>query len=93
MSDSGWYSPGFVDSGCWSFKLRKSWEWKLDWFAQNGFKLGENLVNSADDRTHMFRRCFFADTFTGDRHAASPTKRCNQRLPKRTRQPVAHHSL
>ncbi len=49
MSDSGWCSPGFVDSGCWSFKLRKSWEWKLDWFGQNGFKLGENLVTTEAD--------------------------------------------
>ncbi len=36
----------------------------------------------------MFRRCSFADTFTGDTRAASHTKRCKQRRPEHARQPM-----
>jgi hypothetical protein len=28
---------------------RDSWAWKLDWYSQNGFKLGEDLFTTEDD--------------------------------------------
>lgn len=28
---------------------RSSWEWKLEWYKQNGFALGENLFTTEDD--------------------------------------------
>jgi ATP-dependent exoDNAse (exonuclease V) alpha subunit len=28
---------------------RRSWEWKLDWYKQNGFELGKNLFTTEDD--------------------------------------------
>lgn len=28
---------------------RKSWEWKLDWYRQNGYTAGENLFTTEDD--------------------------------------------
>jgi len=40
-----WEHLGMLDKE----SYRKSWEWKLDWFAQNGFKLGEKLFTTEDD--------------------------------------------
>ena len=28
---------------------RRSWEWKLEWYRQNGFILGKNLFTTEDD--------------------------------------------
>jgi hypothetical protein len=28
---------------------RKSWEWKLEWYSQNGFAVGKNLFTTEDD--------------------------------------------
>jgi hypothetical protein len=34
----------------WVFgRQRKSWEWKLEWYATNGFVVGENLFTTEDD--------------------------------------------
>jgi hypothetical protein len=28
---------------------RRSWEWKLEWYGENGYRLGRNLFTSEDD--------------------------------------------
>jgi hypothetical protein len=28
---------------------RASWDWKLEWYGQNGFRPGENLFTTEDD--------------------------------------------
>ena len=37
-------------SGCSaSESYREAWEWKLEWYADNGFALGKNLFTTEDD--------------------------------------------
>jgi hypothetical protein len=40
-----WEHLGMLDKQ----SYRDSWAWKLDWYNQNGFKLGENLFTTEDD--------------------------------------------
>ena len=40
-----WEHLGMLDKQ----SYRDSWAWKLDWYRQNGFKLGENLFTTEDN--------------------------------------------
>jgi hypothetical protein len=40
-----WEHLGMLDKEIY----RNSWEWKLEWYAQNGFALGKNLFTTEDD--------------------------------------------
>jgi AAA domain/UvrD-like helicase C-terminal domain len=42
-----WEHLGMLDKE----SYRRSWEWKLEWYTQNGFTLGENLFTTEDDAT------------------------------------------
>jgi hypothetical protein len=30
---------------------RRSWDWKLEWYGQNGYHFGENLFTTEDDQS------------------------------------------
>jgi len=40
-----WEHLGMLDKEIY----RSSWEWKLEWYKQNGFTLGDNLFTTEDD--------------------------------------------
>jgi hypothetical protein len=40
-----WEHLGMLDKE----SYRRSWEWKLEWYEHNGYRLGENLVTTQDD--------------------------------------------
>ena len=49
--------PRFVGHGFLTFQAaceagptnRRGWEWKLNWYAENGYRLGENLFTTEND--------------------------------------------
>jgi ATP-dependent exoDNAse (exonuclease V) alpha subunit len=42
-----WEHLGMLDKE----SYRRSWEWKLQWYEQNGYRLGENLFTTRDDQS------------------------------------------
>jgi ATP-dependent exoDNAse (exonuclease V) alpha subunit len=42
-----WEHLGMLDKE----SYRRSWEWKLNWYEQNGYRLGENLFTTQDDQS------------------------------------------
>lgn len=42
-----WEHLGMLDKE----SYRRSWDWKLEWYGQNGYRLGENLFTTEDDKS------------------------------------------